>query len=222
MVNPALKMAVINEMTTMPISTLYCPSRRPAIATAPKGHYNTNIINARMPAEGVVGKTDYAMCAGNPVQIDDEAGPGSLAEYDNPKSTTWPASTDHMNGVSYQRSTVTPRDITDGTSHTYLLGEKYLRPEGYSGWTANVNELGDNEACYGGYNRDFHRSTHYQPVQDRPGFDLQYGFGSAHTTGFNMAFCDGSVRMINYDIDRVTHRYLGIRHDGVALNESLF
>ena len=58
-------------------------------------------------------------------------------------------------------------------------------------------------------------------MRDRPGFDLQYGFGSAHATGFNMAFCDGSVRMINYDVDGVTHRCLGIRHDGTALNESL-
>ena len=50
--------------------------------------------------------------------------------------------------------------------------------------------------------------------------DPDRGFGSAHTTGFNMAFCDGSVRMMNYEVDRATHRCLGVRHDGAAIGES--
>jgi hypothetical protein len=31
-------------------------------------------------------------------------------------------------------------------------------------------------------------------------------FGSAHKSGFAMAMCDGSVRLVNYTIEGKTHR----------------
>ena len=39
-------------------------------------------------------------------------------------------------------------------------------------------------------------------------------FGSSHPAGFHMAFCDGVVRKINYDIDPILHMQLGHRADG--------
>ena len=53
------------------------------------------------------------------------------------------------------------------------------------------------------------------PAQDRPGFATNsgssYNFGRAHQAGFNMAFCDGTVKLMGWDIDPTIHMQLGHR-----------
>jgi prepilin-type processing-associated H-X9-DG protein len=44
------------------------------------------------------------------------------------------------------------------------------------------------------------------------------GFGSPHPNGFNMAFCDGSIHAISYDIDPRVHAMLCDRQDGEAVD----
>jgi prepilin-type processing-associated H-X9-DG protein len=39
-------------------------------------------------------------------------------------------------------------------------------------------------------------------------------FGSAHLDGFQMAFCDGSVKLMSFSLDPTIHKYLGNRKDG--------
>ena len=53
---------------------------------------------------------------------------------------------------------------------------------------------------------------------DWPGQPNSLTFGSAHLVGFGMAFCDGSVKMMNYSIDPTIHAYLGSRNDGKVLD----
>ena len=42
---------------------------------------------------------------------------------------------------------------------------------------------------------------------DWPGQPNSLTFGSAHLIGFGMAFCDGSVKTMNYSIDPTIHAY---------------
>ena len=51
---------------------------------------------------------------------------------------------------------------------------------------------------------------------DRPGLGgCETAFGSAHSVGFIMALCDGSVHLMNFTIDPQIHKNLGNRKDGV-------
>jgi prepilin-type processing-associated H-X9-DG protein len=117
------------------------------------------------------------------------------------------------NGISYRCSKVTLADVLDGSTHTLAVGEKFLG--GYDG----TNTV-DNENMYVGYVNDLYRSTHvnfFPPRRDIPGSALQL-FGSAHANAFNGAFCDGSVRPINYRVAQGVYAKLGNRKDGQVIS----
>ena len=46
--------------------------------------------------------------------------------------------------------------------------------------------------------------------------------GSAHASVFNMSFCDGSVRSINYTISEPIHRHLSNRKDGIPVDSNSY
>jgi prepilin-type N-terminal cleavage/methylation domain-containing protein len=110
--------------------------------------------------------------------------------------------------------------ITDGTSHTFVLGEKYVRSDMYAG-----GGYSDDHGWSDGWDPDAIRSTCFQPLQDSDGFQYQslgpadpFGhdkdipyFGSAHSGGINCIFADGSIHTLNYDIDVVLFNALATR-----------
>lgn len=102
-----------------------------------------------------------------------------------------------------------------------MLGEKNINIDFYAtGW-----DEGDNEAALIGDNMDIARWTAWPeigPVPDYPGAMYYASFGSAHSNGVHMAFCDGSVQQIAYSIDTAIHRWLGNRKDGRALDAKKF
>lgn len=118
--------------------------------------------------------------------------------------------------------------ITDGASKTLMVGEKYLRPDLYSG-----GSFSDDRGWSDGWDPDTMRTTCFPPFKDNDpiGFDAAtgqffdsgrniYWFGSAHTAGFNAVFADGSVHTINFDIDILIFNYLGDRRDGELVDLS--
>jgi prepilin-type processing-associated H-X9-DG protein len=213
-----VKASQLTEMSRTPLAVLHCPTRRKPIATAPKDWWDP--VNGN--AVSTVAKTDYAACLGDvPGDWDVYAGPSSLSQGLDSAYTGWPDVSAH-NGICTLRSQVSIAQVRDGTSNTYLIGEKYLQPEHYEGSAGSNYDAGDNESAYTGYNRDMLRSTATVPRQDRLGFYLTYEFGSAHSSGLNMVFCDGSVRSISYSIDPLTHRYLGSRSDLQPIDDSKF
>jgi prepilin-type N-terminal cleavage/methylation domain-containing protein/prepilin-type processing-associated H-X9-DG protein len=110
--------------------------------------------------------------------------------------------------------------ITDGTSKTYLIGEKLVNADDY----VNSEDGGYNGSAYNGHDWDSCRyaDSAYYPCQDRPGVMNLVCFGSAHADSLNMAFCDGSVQSISYMIDGAVHTCLGNRHDGKVIPAGAF
>jgi len=119
-------------------------------------------------------------------------------------------------GVSFQRSNVSSGGVKDGTSHTYLIGEKYLSSDHYEDGV----DGGDNDTAFSGFGNDNFRSTELPPVNDQRGKAFDCRFGGPHSGIVQMSFCDGSTRAINIGVDATVHRYLGDRNDGQVLDES--
>ena len=117
-------------------------------------------------------------------------------------------------------------DITDGSSETYLIGEKYINPD----WYTTGTWLGNDQGPFTADDWDNCRSASALPwdsvsvpMQDRSGSaSPQFGFGSAHASVFNMSFCDGSVRSINYTISEPIHRHLSNRKDGIPVDSNSY
>jgi prepilin-type processing-associated H-X9-DG protein len=107
-------------------------------------------------------------------------------------------------------------EITDGTSKTVLVGEKYLNPDRYfdGAYTA------DDQCVLSGHDNDNNGYTAddvvYRPLQDRPGLNHAFYFGSPHVEGLHMAFCDGSVHLVEYNVDDQVWVNYGARNDNDA------
>jgi len=225
----------------VPLGVLHCPTRRQA-KTYPWPHSWPPANVSAVPT--LVGKTDYAANGGHyytgpgdPYRPEwqslsppgyYQAGPASIAEVENPpgKMTTKARNTfgkiaKLATGIVYCGSMVTMADVLDGTTCTYLLGEKHLTPDAYDTGT----DPADNEDALMGDNPDICRWTSIPPIQDTPGLfsgNTASPFGSAHSNGFHMAFCDGSVKMISYSIDQDVHRCLGNRKDGMVIDGNAY
>lgn len=224
------KASALRQLLSTPLSMFNCPSRRPCellphSIRAQDALYNVN-PQAELEAHTDYGGNggDYRAFARYPSTYPIPAG----VEDD---SSQWPPDSEiaQTNGIFNSRSETKVADVVDGTSHTFLLGEKYLNSDTY----ATATDYGDNQPLYVGYDQDTVRfvsiikpnvqtgdfSNILLPMQDTPSYAQANGYGSAHPSGVNIAFCDGSVQTISYSIDAKTFWTLGVRNDGYVIDK---
>jgi hypothetical protein len=209
------------RMLIDPVGILYCPSRRTGKFFNKEKQIRFANNSAMNPPEerDYIGRGDYAGNAGDYAIGGGATGPaGFTSIYKwltvdsqgllNPDIN--PDGTLYFTGISFERSEIGLKHIGDGTSRTYLYGEKYLDPTAYE----TGRDTGDNENWSAGHDNDTLRTTAFPPLQDTAGLENGNIFGSAHTATWNVAWCDGHVESLSYDIDPQVHKNNGNRWDG--------
>jgi prepilin-type processing-associated H-X9-DG protein len=141
---------------------------------------------------------------------------GVNSYFANAGTSAWPIKTASLNGVMYYNSRVGINDVTDGTSNTFLAGERYSRDTTYTstqlledtrGWPWTNYNSGQDILCSTAYPLN-------SPASQTGTNARRVTFGSAHTGGANFVLCDGSVTFIRSSIDIVTYQRLSVPNDG--------
>jgi prepilin-type N-terminal cleavage/methylation domain-containing protein/prepilin-type processing-associated H-X9-DG protein len=142
---------------------------------------------------------------------------GVNSYFGNAGTKAWPVSSASLNGVLYYNSSVKISDVTDGTSNTFLAGERYSKdpavPDSelsdWRGWAwTNYNSGGDH---LGDTNWPIN-----SPASTIGQNSRKTNFGSGHTGGANFVLCDGSVRFLTQTstASLVNYQRLSVRNDG--------
>jgi prepilin-type N-terminal cleavage/methylation domain-containing protein len=218
-------------------SVFLCPSRRSQTNLFVFTQQSVSFANINLHNATGVWRGDYCANAGDQRFPEQLAAP-ALQSMNDPKfvfdKTDDPSQIGYSTGVSYYQSTVSIRQITDGTSHKYAVGEKFLYVDRY--YTGD--DPGDNEWLWTGWNSDLYRTAgvNYQSTpppngQTRspvpPQRDMlstqadattqhyeSVMWGGPHQAGFIMVYCDGSVHVLDFGIDLLLHRRMHNRFWG--------
>jgi len=184
-----------------PVSVFFCPSRR-----APVADRDFDNEDAPPLVRGAGAAGDYA------------ANSGTSTRHGMPGRSQFDAA---EFGPLYTRSRIEARQVTDGLSVTYAVGEKFIpavddAPDGLAHLRA-----GD-VAFFTGDSRHsvVRRSTAGFP--DGPDDDYPGQFGSLHQDLSHFAFLDGSVRTLSHALETSTLTMLAAIGDGGDLPEGIF
>ncbi|HTQ40968.1 MAG TPA: DUF1559 domain-containing protein [Pirellulales bacterium] len=203
----------------------------------PAGQDGSTTTPTNIYGKDVSGKSNYVGIAGTrgakrPTSGDQFWWYGPISSSFN---TTNPPEKTEKKGLLYFNSKTKIKDVTDGTSKTFAIGERdgdyistYTRPLGFRGRMAAV-WVGPMQAQYPdeALANCVAPSTIGNSINASSGSfllngyslagtskDNEYCIGSKHPGGANMGMVDGSVRFISENIDAATWELLGGINDG--------
>ena len=183
-----------------PVPVLYCPSRRQPVAY-PLWHGTDG-------AAGPGGaRTDYAMNGGSAIgreefeEVSTTESDEGAEDDEGDEEEAMGTEEDHIalldDGVWSLGIRTALQSITDGSSHTYLVGEKAMDVLQYD----TGRDVGDRAPIAGLREYDASANSSYALFAvHSPALDQEnncracHNFGSAHPSGMNMSLADGSVK----------------------------
>ncbi len=134
-----------------------------------------------------------------------------------------------FNGICFPSSLIELQHITDGTSNTYMIDEKWSEHEeddlvdpissNNNPWPAGA--LHDNLRSGDFAPEPNAKISSFSSLSDVKAKmrELLSQFGGPHAGGINMAFCDGHVELVSFDIDVRTHQLQANRLDGEIIGQ---
>jgi prepilin-type N-terminal cleavage/methylation domain-containing protein/prepilin-type processing-associated H-X9-DG protein len=176
-----------------PVPTLYCPSRRAPVADR---DFDSTGVSETIPPEsqGHAAGGDYA------------ANAGTLFRGANVNQLD-------LSGPIFTASKINERQVTDGLSNTFAVGEKFIGatdPDNPPEAGMECAAIGDCAIFDGNNPETVMRSADKGfPTGQGYGASDNERFGSTHTDLANFAYLDGSVRPINYSINQIVFENLG-------------
>jgi prepilin-type N-terminal cleavage/methylation domain-containing protein len=226
------KKDLLAEAAQSVVPIFLCPSRRAQTSLFVFKQQMSSFANIKLHSVANVWRGDYCANAGDQRWKDQFATPQGIQQMSDPKfpfdRTDDPSQAGYCTGVSYYQSMISIRQITDGTSHKYMIGEKFLYTDRYF----TGDDAGDNDWLWTGWNNDLFRTAGVNYLTSPPPgawtrspippqrdmlssaadattqrYDANM-WGSPHIAGFNMVYCDGSVHTLEYGIDLLVHRRL--------------
>ncbi len=162
----AQKAEAVATLATTPLAVFNCPSRRRAKLYTHTAAYplNPGIDGVKVDSAKLanVAKSCYCMNAGT-YCLGHSGGPATIAAD---ATYTAPPICADANGLSCWLSETTIASIRDGTTNTYMLGEKNLNPDKYESGCST----GDSQCMYNGHDPDNIRyaGASYPLIADRP------------------------------------------------------
>jgi prepilin-type processing-associated H-X9-DG protein len=207
----AARRKALGQLMQISLAVLRCPNRA-SFDIAPQ-EPRAMPFNADAPYQA--GRTDYAVNEGDFIPRG-SPGPPTLEEGDSGKFP-WP-DTSQVTGICFVRSQIAAAHLQAkrGLSNVLMLGEKHVSSSHYFG----TEDPGYDQSPFCGNDLDITRWTASPPQRDA--FEINSRvFGSAHPSGCNIAFCDASVRHINYSINAVVFAALGNRKAGLAFGDEM-
>ena len=222
---PASRQAAMKAAVSTPIPIFNCPSRRQALAYPLVRNGNlANNLTACVEGSCVVARSDYQANSGN-TNAEEPNFPDTEAQ-----AATWdwryfpPGANIPQTGITYQHREIRLAQITDGTSKTAMVGEKYRNPDRY----LDGNDPADDQNIFVAHDRDVNGYTYLGITSAaKPDFkfieNVRTYAARARPAGlfFRLSFRQlphgrnqhGLLRRLGAD-GRLQHQPAGIRVDG--------
>jgi hypothetical protein len=196
--------------TSNHVNIYYCPSQRPP-----------GVLSRENAGDGPPGAlADYAACGGN----GNENGANATGVF------VLGASTVSGGMLTSWKGTIKLSAISDGTSNTFLIGERIVR---YSTWNAGGPGTGEDRSVYTSTNANNYRrfaglssnnEIHILQIFDPdPIWNQQVinnrSFGSRHTGVCQFVMCDGRVVTLANSTSADILTRLAMRADGLPVGD---